>query len=115
MQSIFHNIQGHQEYKQENGEISIVKVELAGLGTRLVRIASLLPEIQDNVICDAVSKYGAIKDVTEEYWSRVYRYKVSKGVQIVELNINKHVPSHMIIAGHRVLITYEGQPTTCYG
>ena len=32
----------------------------------------------------------------------------------MELNLKKHVPSHMFITGHRVLTTYEGQPPTCY-
>jgi hypothetical protein len=32
----------------------------------------------------------------------------------VELNLKTHVPSHMLIAGHRVLISYDGQPLTCY-
>jgi len=29
--------------------------------------------------------------------------------------LTKHNPSHMTIAAHRVLTSYEGQPLTCYG
>ena len=29
--------------------------------------------------------------------------------------LTKHVPSHLVIAEQRVLISYDGQPTTCYG
>jgi hypothetical protein len=29
--------------------------------------------------------------------------------------LRKHIPSHAIIASYRVLISYEGQPITCYG
>ena len=32
----------------------------------------------------------------------------------MELNLKKHAPSHMFIAGHRVLTTYEGQLPSCY-
>jgi hypothetical protein len=27
----------------------------------------------------------------------------------------KHIPSHLTIMGHRVLVSYDGQPSTCYG
>jgi len=46
---------------------------------------------------------------------KAYHYKVFNGVRIVVIALSKHVPSHMTIAGHRVLVSYEGQPTTCYG
>jgi hypothetical protein len=31
------------------------------------------------------------------------------------MNLVQHSPSHVIVAGHRTLISYEGQPTTCFG
>jgi hypothetical protein len=31
------------------------------------------------------------------------------------ITLTKHIPSHIIIVGHRRLVSYEGQPTTCYG
>jgi hypothetical protein len=61
-----------------------------------------------------MSKYGDVKDITEEQWSQKYRYSVSNGIRIVELQLKQHIPSHMLTAGQRVLITYEGQPIT-YG
>ena len=33
---------------------------------------------------------------------------------MVELSLKLHIPSHMVIAGTGVLISYEGQPLTCY-
>jgi hypothetical protein len=29
--------------------------------------------------------------------------------------MTKRVPSHIYVEGHRVLSSYDGQPTTCYG
>lgn len=114
MQSILQDIEGQQKYKHDNGEISIVKVELAGMGVRRVRVAGLPPEVKKPVLRDVMSKYGNMKDIQEEQWPNQYRYKVSNGIKIVGVNLKKHVPSHMFIAGHRVLTTYEGQPPTCY-
>jgi hypothetical protein len=31
------------------------------------------------------------------------------------MNLKEHIPSYMSIAGHKVLISYDGQPATCYG
>jgi len=50
-----------------------------------------------------------------ESWSKAYSYKVYTGVRIIVIALMKHIPSHMTMAGDRVLISYEGQPTTCYG
>jgi hypothetical protein len=40
---------------------------------------------------------------------------VANGIRQALMSLTKHIPSHLTIEGHRVLISYEGQPTTCYG
>jgi hypothetical protein len=75
----------------------------------------LPPELPDRRLRDIMSKYGDVKDITEEQWYKKYRYSVSNGIRIVELQLKQHIPSHMLIAGQRVIITYEGKPITCYG
>ena len=37
------------------------------------------------------------------------------GVRIVVNTLTKQIPSHMMIAEHRGLVSYERQLTTCYG
>jgi hypothetical protein len=81
---------------------------------RKIRIANLPPEVQVCQIKGSLEKYGEVKEIREEKWTRTYRYQVSNGVKVVEMNL-KHVPSHMTIEGHRALISYGGQPDTCYG
>jgi hypothetical protein len=60
-------------------------------------------------------KYGEVKEIRDEMWTRVYRYKVSNGIRIADMNLKEYVPSHMTIDGHRTLISYDRQPATCYG
>jgi len=55
-----------------------------------------------------------MKEVLENTWSKAYRYKVYNRVGIAVTNLKKRLHSHMIIAGTRVLITYEGKPPTWY-
>ena len=103
------------EYRHTNGEISKVRVEAVGLGMRKVRIAKLPAEVPDRTLRIALGKFGEVRDTQGETWSSVYRYPVANGIRVVMLNLVQHVPSHIIVAGHRTLISYEGQPTTCYG
>jgi hypothetical protein len=89
-------------------------IEATGLGTRKVRIATLAPEIRDATVRAALGKYGEVKAIREEQWNRPYRYAVPNGIRVAELLLKTHIPSQMVIAGTRVLISYEGQPLTCY-
>jgi hypothetical protein len=106
---------GLQEYKHANEEISQVGIEMAGLGTKRIRIANLPPEVPEGPIRTALARYGDIKTIEEETWSKLYRCAVSNGIKVIIMTLKKHIPSHDTIASHRVLIAYQGQPITCYG
>jgi len=92
----------------------MVRAETAGLGTRRVRRANLPSEVPEEVIRTIMARYGEVKDVQAETWARLYRYKVANGVRIEVMTLAKHIPSNITIAGHRALVSYEGQPMKCY-
>jgi hypothetical protein len=115
MQRVLSKTKGIQDFKHDNGEISQVQFVIAGMGMRNIRIANLPPEVKDFVIGNALGTYGDIPEIKEELWTNRYRYKVSNGIRLVNMNLKHHIPSHMKIAEHRVLISYDGQPATCYG
>jgi hypothetical protein len=48
----------------------MTNVEMAGNGMQRVRVAVLLPDIPNSVMTDALAKYGDVKKITEERWSR---------------------------------------------
>ena len=108
------NIRDPLDYKHPTGEISKVRIERVGMGTRRVRIANLPPEVPEQVIRNILGAYGDVQDIQDEQWSRAYRYPVANGINVATIKLHKHVPSHVIIAGYRTLVTYEGQPATCY-
>ena len=103
------------EFRHDNGELSLVNINLARMGIRRIRLAGLAPEVKEKTIRGALSSYGDVREVYEETWSKGFRYQVYSGVRIAMTNLKRHLPSHMIIAGSRALISYEGQPPTCYG
>jgi hypothetical protein len=51
------------EYKHENEIISQVKIEMAGMGTRRVRLANPPPEILDEAVRFAFSNYDEIDSI----------------------------------------------------
>jgi hypothetical protein len=70
-----------------SGDISSVRLELAGMGTRRFRLANLPPEISSATIRSVLSPYGEIKLILEENWSKHYRYAVSNGIRIVTMTL----------------------------
>jgi hypothetical protein len=106
---------GQAEYKHPTGELTIVHITLAGLGTKRVRVANLPPEVPNDTLRAALVPFGKIVDIQNERWAKTYRYAVDNGVRQATMDLTKHVPSHLTVAGPRILLAYEGQPATCYG
>jgi hypothetical protein len=55
---ILNETKGTPSYRHDNGEQSSVTIEIAGMGTREIRIATLPPELTDRVIKEALTQYG---------------------------------------------------------
>ena len=106
---------GQAEYKYPTGELSKVNITLAGLGTKRIRVANLPPEVPNDTLRAALAPYGKIMEIRNEQWSKIYRYPVDNGVRQVTMVLSRHAPSHLTVANQRVLLSYEGQPPTCYG
>jgi hypothetical protein len=115
MQQVLQETNGQKEFRHDNGEVPKVNIEPAGMGVRRKRIANLPPEVNDRTIRNTLTKYGEVKEISEDAWSRNYRYKISNDIRIATMNLKEHIPSHIMIVSNRVLISYEGQPPTCYG
>jgi hypothetical protein len=82
-QALIRDTNGQAEYKHTTGELSIVNITNAGMGTKRVRIANLPPEVQNASIRTALTPFGTILTITEEMWSKIYRYPVANGTRIV--------------------------------
>jgi hypothetical protein len=106
---------GQAEYKYPSGELSMVNMALAGMGTKRIRVANLPPEVPNDMLRAALAPLGNMQGTHVEMWSKAYRYSVANGIRQVSITLTRHVPSHLTIAGHRVLLSYDGQPGTCYG
>jgi hypothetical protein len=77
------------------------------------RVANLTPETPNGILYDAFKQNGTFRRITDEHWDSRYKYRVENGIRIVEMILQKHIPSHMFLLGNRILLSYEGQPITC--
>jgi hypothetical protein len=82
-----------------------VEIAVAGMGYKKLRVANLPPEVLDDTLKNALTPFCQIMNVQKEKWAPTYRYTVDNGIRQVAVVITKHVPSHLIIAEQRVLVS----------
>ena len=113
--ALLRDTEGQAEYKYPTGEMTIVHIAQAGLGTERIRVANQPPEASNYTLNAALAQYGKIMNIQKERWSKVYRYPLDNGVRQVTMVLSRHAPSRLTVAGQQVLLSYDGQPPTCYG
>jgi hypothetical protein len=84
------------------------------MGIREIRVANLPPDVSKRVVSETMAKFGEVMEVRDEIWASLYRYKISNGIRTVKIKLTTHIPSRLIVSGHKVEVTYAGQPATCY-
>jgi hypothetical protein len=62
---------GQVEYKYPSTELSIVSLALAGMGTKRIRLAGLLPEVSNDTLCASLASYGKILDIQKRGGQRL--------------------------------------------
>jgi hypothetical protein len=87
------------EYKHVTGELSVARIEPAGIGIRRIKLMHLQPETPERTLRTALVPYGDVISIQDEYWSSAYRFKVPSGTKAIVMKITKHVPPKMQIAG----------------
>ena len=82
---------------------------------RRIRFSNLPTEVSVGVQRAVLHKYGELLDPQVESSSSLYRHPVAKGIRLAKITFARHIPSHITVAGSRVLVSYDGQLTECYG
>jgi len=70
---------GSAEYKYPNGEISTVNIDMAGMGTKRIRVANLPPEVHNDTLHESLASFGKVLNIHAETWARIYRYPCQMG------------------------------------
>jgi hypothetical protein len=65
MQAVLQDTGGGLKYKHDNGELSQVRIELAGMGLEKMRRANFTPDVPDRTARDTLDNNGEVKAITE--------------------------------------------------
>lgn len=108
---------GQVDYVLPDGTTTRVSLADAGRGVTQLRVFRLPPEVNNQAVMSALSRYGTVLSCVEERWSAAYKLAGTlNGVRAVKMDLGRdaHVPSHIKIKGVEVLVFYDGQPDTCW-
>ena len=108
---------GQVDYVLPDGTTTRVLLADAGRGVTQLRVFRLPPEVNNQAVMSALSRYGTVLSCFEERWSAAYKLAGTlNGVRAVKMDLGRdsHVPSHIKIKGVEVLVFYDGQPDTCW-
>ena len=103
------------DYVLPDGTSTKVKLEDAGQGLVNVRVFRLPPEVDNNIVRSALSRYGNVLEVYEEKWANYEGAGLPNGVRGVKMEIQSgvNIPSWLKIKGVEVKTDYFGQVETC--
>ncbi|KAJ4430266.1 hypothetical protein ANN_22478 [Periplaneta americana] len=113
-EKLIHKHEGTTVFKYNNGEQTQVKISKADVPSVTVRAFNLPPEVPSSLVQTSLNTYGVVHSVRQEQWSTAYPFPVNNGVCAVKMEIKKHIPGSIAIAGYNAHITYVGQPILCY-
>ncbi|KAJ4433174.1 hypothetical protein ANN_15431 [Periplaneta americana] len=99
-EKLIHKHEGTTDFKYNNGEQTQVKVSKADVPSVTVRVFNLPPEVPSSLIQTVLNTYGVVHSVRQEQWSTAYPFPVNNGVRAVKMEIKKHIPGSIAIAGY---------------
>ena len=121
---VFKSSSEHQLFLSRHGRKQIIKVrgqDLVvscsdkSLNYKRVRICKLPPVINSGIVKTRLSAYGKIEGEVEweTYKNFPERKDLKTGWLIINMTVDRHIPSYTNIGPYRCFVTYEGQPKTC--
>ena len=108
-------LSGKKRFLFSDGSTAECQVQSAsGLGTRLVRVFNLPPELADDKVADAFRVYGRVVHVKREVWGDDLFKGVPNGVRQVLVELEKSVPSFVHIGRlGKFMTVHDQQVRTC--
>ncbi|KAJ4425751.1 hypothetical protein ANN_27374 [Periplaneta americana] len=80
----------------------------------VVRVLNIPPEVPNERLHNVFQNYGKVKQIDSEKWSSRYRFHVDTGIRLVNIVIDKPIPSTIIVATYEAYVTYSCQEQSCF-
>ncbi|KAJ4435953.1 hypothetical protein ANN_18576 [Periplaneta americana] len=96
-----------------NGATTTVNITAGEFDTTTVRILNVPPEVLNDRIMHVLQTYGKVQEIINEKWSKI-SISGGYGIRLVNMQINKQIPSTLYIAGYEAYVVYPGQEQTCF-
>lgn len=101
-------------FKYENGREATVHVAVADGFFRYVRMFGLSPEVTDDEIAAALSKFGTVRQLVREKLPTDLAYDAYSGIRGAHMEVKSEIPPAMYIGHFRCRIFYEGLRNRCF-
>lgn len=77
-----------------------------------VRVHDLPPHMPHTTVMDFMEQYGSVISITRERWRHFFP-GIYNGVRVLQMKLERQIPSFVTINGETTLVTYRNQPKTC--
>lgn len=106
---------GELLFTHANGDQTPVSLTMAGLSNTTVRVHDLPYGMPHQVVVAQLRNFGIpTSPMSFELWPcNGKTTPLSNGSRVVKINLDKHIPSYVMIGGTRAVVQYPGQPRTC--
>lgn len=104
-----------RRFAYESGRTVEVRMSIAGVNMRFVRVFDLPPEIPDNDLLLELRRFGKIERIIrEKFPTGLGLDHMYNGVRGVYMEVNKNIPPTIIVANRKGRIFYDGLKDTCF-
>lgn len=99
----------------ESGRSVDVRMSIAGVIMRYVRVFDLPPELPDNDLSLALGKFGRVERITrEKFPPECGLDHMYNGVRVVHMEVERNIPPTIDVANKKAKIFYDGLKDTCF-
>ena len=97
LQALLWDKKGEAEYKHHTGELSLVSIAEACMGTKCVHIANIPPEVSNDALEVSLATLGTVMSIIVEICWKIYRYSMVNGIRQFTIKLSRLITTHLTV------------------